>query len=157
MFDVTKSRWSATDTRHCHLIPGPGPGPGHMTHWYIWTLCQPTKEDVAVMEEWNLVWNLDGKETLNFQMEPYIRGQDSWKSLNVHDLINIFFSSPPEECWHDPSQYLFAEKYLSVSFIRVFLVGGQLFLAFSICTSMTFYACFYTICFSLLQNKCAFL
>lgn len=37
-----------------------------------------------------------------------------------------------------PAQYLFAEKYFSVSFIHVFLVGGQLFLVFSICTLPVF-------------------
>ena len=37
-----------------------------------------------------------------------------------------------------PVQYLFAEKYFSVSFIHVFLVGGQLFLVFSICTLAVF-------------------
>ena len=155
MFDVTKSRWSTSDTRHCHLIPGPGPGPGHMTHWYIWTLCHYKGRCCRHGRmEFGLEFRWKGNIKL---LDGTIHMRVGQKSLNVHDLINIFFSSPPEECWHDPSQYLFAEKYLSVSFIRVFLVGGQLFLAFSICTSMTFYACFYTICFSLLQNKCAFL
>ena len=36
--------------------------------WHIGTYGHfvTTKEDVAVMEEWNLVWNLDRKETLDF-------------------------------------------------------------------------------------------
>ena len=55
-------------------------------------------------------------------------------------IFLLFFcpqQSPRKVVW-PRVQYLFAEKYFSVSFIHVFLVGGQLFLVFSICTSVVF-------------------
>ena len=61
-----------------------------------------------------------------------------WQAAFVYFSIDYFYSAITRKVAWPRAQYLFAEKYFSVSFIHVFLVGGQLFLVFSICTLAVF-------------------